>query len=130
MNRKSKNTIEMPTGSDLAPSLEVGVCDPTEATIIIATPMPTAPTISKNLRPKRSLVQAALSVKRIPKVALRALIRSAEVMLALWQHYIQDFKRLTDLRAVSEHAFVDDGAVRVQGALASTLLTSIENERE
>jgi hypothetical protein len=38
--------------------------------------IPRAPTMNRNFRPKRSTVQTAFKVKRIPKVALRALIRA------------------------------------------------------
>jgi hypothetical protein len=41
MNRKSKNTIAMPTGSDLTPAV-VGVSVSTAATMIIQIPIPLA----------------------------------------------------------------------------------------
>lgn len=64
----------MPTGSLLAPFASEGVCVSTAATMIMQIPMPMAPTISRNLRPKRSTVQVAFIVKMMPKVALRALM--------------------------------------------------------
>ena len=66
--------MDMATGSDFAPLARDGVWVSTVATMIMQMPMPMAPTMSKNLRPKRSAVQAALRVKRISQVALRALI--------------------------------------------------------
>ncbi|GMF73020.1 unnamed protein product [Aspergillus oryzae] len=70
-----RKTIAIPTGSVFAPSGVEGVSRPTSALMSMQTAIPVAPTMRRNLRPKRSTVQAALSVKRIPKVALRALIR-------------------------------------------------------
>lgn len=74
MKRNSRNTIEMATGCDLAPPSRVGVCVSTVATTSIQSAMPIPPTMNRKRRPKRSTVQVALSVNKIPKVALRALI--------------------------------------------------------
>jgi len=74
--RKSKNTIDMPTGSLLPPFGLVGVSVSTAATMIMHIPMPMAPTIRRNLRPYRSTVQVAFMVNKILKVALRALMRA------------------------------------------------------
>lgn len=74
MNKKSKNTIAMLTGCDLAPAADVGVCVSTLAQTSMHRPMPTPPTIRRNFLPNRSTVQTALSVKIMPHVALRALI--------------------------------------------------------
>lgn len=72
--RKSKKTIEMPTGLDLAPPARSGVSVSTAATMTMQIPMPMAPTMKRNLRPKRSTVQVALRVKRMEKVAFKALM--------------------------------------------------------
>lgn len=74
-NRNITKTMAMPTGSVLAPPGD-GVCVSTVAAINMHIPIPIPPTMKRNLRPKRSTVQVALSVKMIPKVALRALIRA------------------------------------------------------
>lgn len=76
MKRKSRKTIEIPTDLLLPPSAVVGVSVSTAATMIIHMAIPRPPTINKKRRPKRSTVQVALSVKMIPKVALRALMRA------------------------------------------------------
>ena len=67
-------TKEIATGCDLAPPGD-GVARPTVATTSMQTPMPMPPTMSSQRRPNRSAVQMALRVKRMPQVALRALIR-------------------------------------------------------
>ena len=75
MNRKSKNTKAMPTDWDFAPLIS-GVSVSTAATMIMQIPIPIAPTIKRNFRPNRSVVQVALSVNKMPKVAFSALMRS------------------------------------------------------
>lgn len=60
----------------LEPPARVGVCVSTVATTSMQSAMPMPPTMKRKRRPKRSTVQVALSVNRIPKVALRALIRA------------------------------------------------------
>lgn len=85
------NTMVMPTGSVLVPPAIVGVsnpvdevrvkrnfdsaCLPMSGTINMHIAIPIAPPMKRNFLPKRSTVQVALSVKIIPQVALRALIR-------------------------------------------------------
>jgi hypothetical protein len=68
--------------------------------------MPMPPTMKRKRRPKRSTVQVALSVKRIPKVALSALISALEDLL------------------------VDLGGVAVEGALAGDLLAGVDDKRK
>lgn len=85
-NRKSKKTMLMPTGSLFAPPLSVGVSVSTAATMIMQIPIPMAPMMSRNLRPKRSTVQVAFIVKRILKVALRALMSA--MVLALVKTFL------------------------------------------
>lgn len=81
MNRNSRNTIEIPTGSDLAPLARDGVSVSTAETIIMQRPMPIPPTIRRNFRPNRSTIQTAFRVKRIPKVAFNALMRAIWLLL-------------------------------------------------
>lgn len=50
-NRNSKKTVAIPTGVLFAPSLPEGVSVTTAATTSIQIPIPTAPTMNKNLRP-------------------------------------------------------------------------------
>lgn len=69
----------MPTGVVFVgfggvPYCRVGVWVPTRVNAIMQAAMPRAPTMNKNFRPNRSTVQTAFKVKRMPKVALRALI--------------------------------------------------------
>jgi hypothetical protein len=79
------NTIEIPTDCDLAPSID-GVCVSTVAAMTMQIPMPMPPRMNKNLRPKRSTVQVALSVNRILKVAFRALMRAT--VSELWKTFL------------------------------------------
>jgi hypothetical protein len=81
MNKNIRNTIDIPTGSDLAPLGSCGVSVSTAATIIMQRPIPIPPTIKRNFLPNRSIIQTAFRVKRIPKVAFRALIRA--ILLSL-----------------------------------------------
>jgi hypothetical protein len=80
-----RNTIAMPTGCDFAPSI-VGVWVSTLATVSMQIAMPMPPKMNRNLRPKRSTVQVALSVNRILNVAFRALI--SEMVSALWKTFL------------------------------------------
>jgi hypothetical protein len=92
MNRKSIATIAIPTGVSLPPAAVLGVSRPMlvdirnkathrsnqatyRGTISMQQAMPMAPVINRNFLPKRSTVQVALRVKRIPQVAFKALIR-------------------------------------------------------
>lgn len=84
MNKKSKNTIDMPTDSVFAPPGD-GVSVSTAATMIMQMPIPMPPTIRRNLRPNRSMIQMAFRVKMIPKVALSALIS------AIWLALLKTF---------------------------------------
>ena len=68
--------MAMPTGSPLESPLRFGVSSPTRETISMHVAIPRAPTMNRNFRPNRSTVQTALRVKRIPKVALSALIKA------------------------------------------------------
>jgi hypothetical protein len=80
-----RNTIAIPTGCDFAPSI-VGVWVSTLATIAMQIAMPMPPKMNRNLRPKRSTVQVALSVNRMLNVAFRALI--SEIVSALWKTFL------------------------------------------
>lgn len=84
--RNIRNTIAIPTGCDFAPLGRVGVCVSTVAAISMQMPIPIPPTMNKNLRPKRSTVQVALSVKMMLKVAFKALIR--EMVSALVKTFL------------------------------------------
>ena len=80
INKNMRNTMAMPTGVDFPPPGE-GVSVSTAAAMIIQTPIPMPPMIKRTLRPNLSIIQIALIVKIMPKVALSALIRA--IWLAL-----------------------------------------------
>lgn len=80
MKRYSITTIPMAVGSDLG----VGVARPMTGTMSMQTAIPAAPTMKSQRRPKRSAVQTALRVNRIPMVAQSALMR---LLQSKSQHY-------------------------------------------
>ena len=71
-----------------------------------------------------------MSVNRIPKVALRALMRSGNKYDQRIAHEQNRKPGLTDLSFLKEYSLIDNGAVRIEGALACHLLPSIENESQ
>jgi hypothetical protein len=75
MNRKSIAVMAIPTGLDLPPSAVVGVSSPMSGTINMHSAIPIDPTIKTGFLPNLSTVHVALRVKRIPKVAFKALMR-------------------------------------------------------
>jgi hypothetical protein len=81
INRNSRNTIDIPTGSDFAPLAREGVSVSTAETIIMQRPMPIPPTIRRNFRPNRSTIHTAFRVKIIPNVAFNAFMRAIWLLL-------------------------------------------------
>lgn len=128
MKRKSMKTMPIATGSDFLPS-GVGVAMPMTGTINMHTAIPMAPTMKSQRRPKRSAVQTALRVKRMPMVAHRALMRLLDehvsrlpsVGTKLLRLHLHGLGRVPNL-------LVDGSRVAVKGALAGELLADVEDE--